>query len=234
MGLVLFGKGTRAPMSLGLFGGYPGCNVGYSTFRSANVDDLPGSLDETSGAVREDVFWGHVELEPGDAQYVRFMGGGGYGDPIDRDTALVERDVASGLVSVEAARDIYGVVPRDAAATDRRRLEIRRERLGGRDPLPLAAIGPTGRRISEWLQLASDGSTQCRRCGTAVAPPSADWKEHGVLRRLPVERAGPLRTPAGEFFLVEACCPGCGALLDTDVVLGDDPPLNDRIEDWPG
>ena len=33
MGLILFGKGTRAPMSLGIFGGYPGCNVGYSTFR---------------------------------------------------------------------------------------------------------------------------------------------------------------------------------------------------------
>ena len=48
MGLVLFGKGTRAPMSLGLFGGYPGCNVGYSTFRSANVDELPGRLDETA------------------------------------------------------------------------------------------------------------------------------------------------------------------------------------------
>ena len=52
MGLVLFGKGTRAPMSLGLFGGYPGCNVGYSTFRSANVDELPGRLDEIARRAR--------------------------------------------------------------------------------------------------------------------------------------------------------------------------------------
>jgi N-methylhydantoinase B len=234
MGLVLFGKGTRAPMSLGLFGGYPGCNVGYSTFRSANVDELPGALDELRGTAREDVFWGHVELQEGDVQYVRFMGGGGYGDPIDRDPALVERDVAGGLVTVDAAREIYGVVPGDAQATAARRLEIRQERLGGGDPVPPAEIGPTDARISESLQRASDGSTQCRRCGAGVAPPQSDWKEHCVLRRLPIEEAGPLRTPAGEFFLVEACCPGCAALLDTDVVLGDDPPLHDRIERWPG
>jgi N-methylhydantoinase B len=233
MGLVLFGKGTRAPMSLGLFGGYPGCNVGYSTFRSANVDELPGRLDETRGAAREDVFWGHVELAQGDVQYVRFMGGGGYGDPIERDPALVERDVERGLVSAGAAREIYGVVPGDAEATEDRRLEIRRERLGGRDPRPPADVGSTGLRVSEGLQAAGVGSMQCVRCGADVAPGGADWKEHCVLRRLPIERAGPLRTAAGEFFLVEACCPGCGALLDTDVVLGDDPPLHDRIERWP-
>ena len=234
MGLVLFGKGTRAPMSLGLFGGYPGCNVGYSTFRSANVDESPAALDELRGTAREDVFWGHVELNEGDVQYIRFMGGGGYGDPVDRDPTLVERDLAGGLVSDAAAQEIYGVVPGDAEATAARRLEIRRERLGGGDPLPAAEIRPTEQRISEWLQRAGDGSTQCARCGTSVAPPQSDWKEHCVLRRLPIERAGPLRTPAGEFFLVEACCPGCAALLDTDVVLGDDPPLYDRIERWPG
>ena len=186
------------------------------------------------GTAREDVFWGHVELNEGDVQYVRFMGGGGYGDPIDRDPALVERDIAAGLVTVDAAREIYGVVPGDARATAARRLEIRRERLGGRDALPPAETSRTDARISEWLQRASDGSTQCTRCGAVVAPPQSDWKEHCVLRRLPIERAGPLRTPAGEFFLVEACCPGCAALLDTDVVLGDDPPLHDRIERWPG
>src|SRR5439155_24187166 len=77
MGLVLFGKGTRAPLSLGLVGGYPGCNVGYSTFRDANVAELPAALDELRGESREDQFWGHLELAEGDVQYVRFMGGGG-------------------------------------------------------------------------------------------------------------------------------------------------------------
>lgn len=36
--------------------------------------------------------------------------GGGYGDPRRRDPALVSRDVADGLVSIDAARNDYGVV----------------------------------------------------------------------------------------------------------------------------
>ncbi len=36
-------------------------------------------------------------------------GGGGYGDPFTRDSATVACDVASGLVSRERARDVYGV-----------------------------------------------------------------------------------------------------------------------------
>jgi N-methylhydantoinase B len=55
-------------------------------------------------------------------------GGGGYGDPLRRDPALVARDAADELVSVERARDVYGVVLRDggvdAAATVRRRAEL--------------------------------------------------------------------------------------------------------------
>ena len=37
-------------------------------------------------------------------------GGGGYGDSLDRDLELVESDVAEGCVSLESARDDYGVV----------------------------------------------------------------------------------------------------------------------------
>jgi N-methylhydantoinase B len=37
-------------------------------------------------------------------------GGGGYGDPLERDPDLVETDVADGYVTVEAAKGEYGVV----------------------------------------------------------------------------------------------------------------------------
>jgi N-methylhydantoinase B len=40
---------------------------------------------------------------------LKLPGGGGMGDPKDRDPALVQRDVEDGLVSPEAARAIYGV-----------------------------------------------------------------------------------------------------------------------------
>jgi N-methylhydantoinase B len=234
LGLVLFGKGTRAPMSLGLFGGYPGCNVAYSTFRHANVAELPASFDELRGESREDQFWGMLELEEGDAQYVRFMGGGGYGDPIDRGPALVEEDVERGLVSAEAARAVYGVVPGSLEQTRARRLEIRTERLGrAPETDERREVAPSGMRISEYLQRSAGGATQCTWCGLEIAAEGRDWKDGAVLRRVPLDRAGPLRTVSDEFSLIESCCPGCGTLLDTELAAGDDPPLHDRIVRWP-
>jgi N-methylhydantoinase B len=91
----------------------------------------------------------------------------------------------------------------------------------------------TGMRLSEYLQRTAEGTTQCTWCGAEVAPANVDWKDRAVLRRLPVERAGPYRTASGEFFLLEACCPGCGTLLDTELVAGDDPHLHDRVHRWP-
>jgi N-methylhydantoinase B len=239
VGLVLFGKGTRAPMSLGIFGGYPGCNVGYTTFRQGNVDELPDRLEELRGSEQFDQFWGTLELHDGDVQYVRFMGGGGYGDPLDREPELVLKDVLAGLVTDRPARDIYGVVVAagsvDGDATRARRRELRAERLGR--PLEAADeridVPRTGKRLAEYLQRTASDATQCTWCGTEVAPAGTDWKDHAVLRRLPVEKTGPNRTAAGEFFLIEAFCPGCATLLDAELAAGDDPPRHDRVRSWP-
>jgi N-methylhydantoinase B len=46
---------------------------------------------------------------PGDVVEVWSSGGGGYGDPRARDPELVLRDVRLGLVSRQAARDVYAV-----------------------------------------------------------------------------------------------------------------------------
>jgi N-methylhydantoinase B len=51
-----------------------------------------------------------LELQPGDRLVSVSNGGGGYGDPRERDVELVLEDVLEGWVSVEAARDVYGVV----------------------------------------------------------------------------------------------------------------------------
>lgn len=50
------------------------------------------------------------KLRAGDSVRFQLMGGGGYGDPLERDADRVEADVRAGLVSVEAARTDYGVV----------------------------------------------------------------------------------------------------------------------------
>ena len=68
-------------------------------------------------------------LKAGDVLQVARSGGGGYGHPHERDQQSVLDDVLDGYVSLEAARDIYGVVidadtlAIDIAATRARRLE---------------------------------------------------------------------------------------------------------------
>ena len=42
--------------------------------------------------------------------YVRWNGGGGYGDPLARPPEEVARDVRDGLTSTEFAETVYGVV----------------------------------------------------------------------------------------------------------------------------
>ena len=73
-----------------------------------------------------------LRLSRGDVLRVEFAGGGGWGDPCERDVARVRDDVARGYVSLASAREDYGVVldgrlDVDGAATARlRRDKIRR------------------------------------------------------------------------------------------------------------
>jgi N-methylhydantoinase B len=48
--------------------------------------------------------------EPGDTITFVSAGGGGYGDPFERDPAAVAQDVLYGYVSIEKAKEDYGVV----------------------------------------------------------------------------------------------------------------------------
>jgi N-methylhydantoinase B len=49
-------------------------------------------------------------IPDGDHLVLSLPGGGGMGDPAARDPQLVARDVRDGLVSVDAAREIYRVI----------------------------------------------------------------------------------------------------------------------------
>ena len=51
-----------------------------------------------------------TQLKPGDVVVMDAAGGGGYGDPLERDPELIENDVADGYVSIESAKEDYGVV----------------------------------------------------------------------------------------------------------------------------
>jgi N-methylhydantoinase B len=61
-------------------------------------------------------------------------GGGGFGDPLDREPESVRIDVHNGYVSKAAAEAVYGVAfaadgKIDAVATRQRRAEIRQQRI---------------------------------------------------------------------------------------------------------
>ena len=53
-----------------------------------------------------------MAFAPGARVRLDLPGGGGVGDPRERDPQAVLRDVVDGYVSLEAARDVYGVTIR--------------------------------------------------------------------------------------------------------------------------
>jgi N-methylhydantoinase B len=50
----------------------------------------------------------NILLREGDEVLIDSPGGGGWGDPAERDPERLEEDVQQGFVSERAARDLYG------------------------------------------------------------------------------------------------------------------------------
>ncbi len=65
--------------------------------RSGDAETLPSKVP-------------HMQIKAGERFVCVGPAGGGYGDPLRRDPALVREDLADGFISVEAARNGYGVV----------------------------------------------------------------------------------------------------------------------------
>jgi N-methylhydantoinase B len=110
---VLAEKGVLAPY--GVCGAGAGAtNRFYVRRGSAAIEPspLPGKV---SG----------FPLEVEDVVIMETSGGGGYGDPLERDPARVARDVVEGAITISAAAAVYGVVL-DGAAVDAAATEARR------------------------------------------------------------------------------------------------------------
>jgi N-methylhydantoinase B len=242
--LGLSGKGLRVPMSVGIFGGLPGCTVGQTLYRRGNVGVFPESFDETAGERADTVQWGDYTVAEGDIMCVRFQGGGGYGDPIDREPECTLQDVMLGTVSVGAACEIYGVVLDEEQqrvskeATCTQRAVIRRARIG-RDVSPefweRQAIPSSGQPLGEYLQQVGDPETgwvQCTWCGHEISGSHQHWKGCAVMRHVPTSAAGRFRDSVEGLVLRQFYCPRCATLLDTEVTLEQDPPLSDEIRRW--
>ncbi|HWV80344.1 MAG TPA: hydantoinase B/oxoprolinase family protein [Hyphomicrobiaceae bacterium] len=90
--LTMLGMGNRMEFpARGQFGG------GAGTLRVHAVDGKPVHAK------------GRIDVAPGSRITVTEAGGGGFGDPRQRDRASIASDLADGFISAHAARTIYGV-----------------------------------------------------------------------------------------------------------------------------
>ena len=126
---VLAEKAVLPPF--GVCGGGPGAHNRFWVQRDGAAvapSPLPGKVSA-------------FPLERGDVLFMESSGGGGFGDPLDRDPAAVAADVAEGYVTRAAAEATYGVVWHgdaiDAIATAQRQAALR----AARTRVRVAAVG---------------------------------------------------------------------------------------------
>jgi N-methylhydantoinase B len=119
--------------------------------RSFSVVIEPGGANERMVDALADAEF----VRAGELIRIRTTGGGGWGDPLDRDPAAVVRDVQWRKVSIEAARSDYGVVLADAPDSgdpilDQSRTEALRTELRAARPAdrPFFDRGPGYARLS--------------------------------------------------------------------------------------
>jgi N-methylhydantoinase B len=242
------GVGAETPNGVGLAGGLPGASARYLRFaeagmlaRLAAVEPLPGELDEIpSPPVVAPINSPQSPFRADSVEYHNWQGGGGYGDPLERDPARVTADVVAGLVSVAMAEELYGVRLLDGAvntdATKRLREQLRADRRRRGRPVvellgppaaeaPPAWVGATrgqgSLRYGDAVEFDFDADTaRCLRCGHRLGGANDDFRLGCLVEVDPVAAAGPVRGQGYEAFgvmLRRFACPGCGRQLEAEV-----------------
>mgnify|MGYP000939887852 FL=1 len=115
-----------------------GVNGGEPGKRARKILEKADGSSQIIGNKVED-----VHVEEGDQLHFITWGGGGWGDALDRDPALVGKEIVQGLVTVAGAK-AYGVIANahgevDVGATDALRAKLRQERAA----LSLFNYGPS-------------------------------------------------------------------------------------------
>ena len=110
----------------GVWGGESGAPSRFDVVRDGEVMEISPQFGSKATA---------FPVVAGDMIRISTPGGGGYGDPLERDVSMVLEDVVDGKVSLEQARGSYGVVVEadalvvDKEATRRARSELATRRI---------------------------------------------------------------------------------------------------------
>ena len=233
MALVMT-HGAEVPNTQRLADGWPGATVVQSMGRNAIEN----------GVARKGE-WERFGPKPGlmamtsrDVFSVTWQGGGGWGDPLEREAHAVARDVASGAVTVETAREIYGVVvdgsDLDEAATECRRESIRMARVGNfdADPGKRSAAKPIA-SLSEGLLMTQDerGTHVVTRAGYILSTGDTAWRKGArsvTYDKLPDRYCIDLHA---DLRCTVHYCPATGAQLAVDFHRKDEKPADDLLLD---
>lgn len=101
----------------GIFGGMPGR---HGDNKVTHSDGSETEINRSGGKL----------AKAGDIIYFRAPGGGGYGNPLNRDLDHLQRDLTNGYVSIESAQRDYGaVVDEKTVLIDREATELNRKKL---------------------------------------------------------------------------------------------------------
>lgn len=231
MALVMT-HGAEVPNTAGLAGGWPGSTVVQSMGRGAIEDGVP-----------VDGEWERFGPKPGlmpmtnrDVYSVIWQGGGGWGDPLEREPGAVAHDVESGAISENAAKEIYGVIvsngKADDAATEGQREKIRKNRVGrfDTDPAKRSSVAPVA-SLSEGLFIARDerGTHVVSRAGYILSTGNTAWRKGAqsvTFDRLPDRYRIDLHA---DLRCTLQYCPASGALLAVDFHRKDEKPIDDLL-----
>ena len=215
---VISGKGSEFPMSDGLAGGYPGAPNAYLWHQADNT--------------QRSVDWGVFPLMGEDTLEVRWNGGGGIGDPLLRPPSAVQSDVQAGIVSIDAARGVYGVVVTpettavDEAATRTERDMLMQARSAGSETQLRSGGSPINLKFTH----GDDAIVvSCVHCDHALAQNGEAWKSGLAPKERKMNEIMAAYTTSDGVKLREYLCPQCGVLLDSETTYEDDPPLLDYI-----
>jgi N-methylhydantoinase B len=118
----------------------------------------PGMEKELPNPTKTDF----MPIMEGDLLRVMTPGGGGWGDPLDREPEKVVRDVALGQVSMDSAKQDYGVVmdPHKLKVLEKETTEQRERLRRSRPPLPMIDRGERFKKLlaEERISLTSPDS----------------------------------------------------------------------------